>query len=260
MKLDDPIALEVRCRACGQETAHEVGAVLYDAAPVEAGVEDAWSEAIYVPLSLVCPACGAVDSHEVLPEAGARVAALAAEGAEAESATVREGRAALSDGTPIRTPTEGLARLRAQAEAAPTDALGWRRLGNFAVRAGRHDEAMAAFRRGAAIEGELECAIAVAVDEVTRETDQGFEALARAVSRLVHAEPQRRPLQAAQLAEALRRLGRGHLHVAGGALAVAEVRDWSRLGELLASRRVEPSLALEASAPPIDLRAALARA
>lgn len=258
-RLDAPIPLEVRCRECDEVTTHEVGAVLFDPEPVEQGVEDAWSAAIYVPLSLTCPRCGAVDAFEVLPDSGEAVRALALAGLEETGpVTVRQGRAALSDGTPIRTPSEGLAILRERAEAKPDDALGWRRLGNFAVRADRHDEALEAFRRGAEIDGELECAIAVAVDEVAREREGAFDALARALSRLPGAARERRPIQAAQLAEALRRLGEGYLHASGSVVDVGAVRDWSRLGELLA---VASSIALrrEAEADPIDLRDALAR-
>lgn len=228
MKLDDPVTLAVRCRACEREASHEVGAVLFDADALED-----WTAAVYVPVSLTCPHCGAVDEHDVLP--APHVAELAEKSRDARAATVREGRAALSDGTPLRTPSEGLALLRERAEEKPKDPLGWRKLGNFALRADRHEEALEAFRAGAAIDGEVECAIAIAAHEVSSESPAAFDALARALSRLPRAEPQRRALQAAQLTELLRQLGHGTLRVSDGDdVDVSSVRDWSRLGERLA--------------------------
>lgn len=233
MKLDDPVTLAVRCRACEREAEHEVGSVIFDAEAL-----DDWTAAVYVPVSLECPHCGAIDEHDVLP--APHIAELAEASRDARSATVREGRAALSDGTPIHTPSEGLKLLRARAEKKPKDALGWRKLGNFALRANRHDEAIVAFRTGAALNGELECAMAVAAHEVASESDDAFDALALALSRLPGAEPQRRALQAAQLAELLRQVGRGTLRLSDGDdVDVSTVRDWSRLGERLAARALK---------------------
>lgn len=225
------IELAVTCGACAAPAVHEVGAVLLDLDALDgADDEAAWTRAVYVALSLACPACGAVDAHRVDPASGR---ALVVDGE-----VVREGRAALSDGTPIHTPSEGLAILEARARAAPSDPRGWRALGNFALRAGRDDAALAAWRRGAELEGELECALAVAVDAVAREDAAAPEHVARALERLVFAAPPRRPLQSAQVAELVRRLAAPlAVSIDGERVDSSRVRDWSALGERLASAR-----------------------
>lgn len=225
------IELAVTCSRCDARAVHGVGAVLLDRDALEgADDEAAWTRAVYVPVSLACPSCGALDAHRVEPASGR---ALVVDGEH-----VREGRAALSDGTPIYTPSEGLARLAAHADAHPDDPQGWRALGNFALRAGRADEALAAWRRGAELDGELECALNVAVDAVAREDASAPALLCRALERVVFAQPGRRSLQSAHLAELVRR-SRAPLALAldGEPVDVARVRDWSGLGERLARAR-----------------------
>jgi len=224
------IELRVRCGACGAPAAHPVGAVLLDEDEAAAATDtQGWTRAVYVPVSLTCPSCGAVDEHRVEPDSGRAL--------EVDGEVVMAGRAALSDGTPIHTPTEGLRILEERAAAAPTDPARWRALGNFATRAGRTDEAMVAYRRGAEIEGELSCALLVATDAVARGLDGAPGELARALRRAPAAEPRARLLQAAQLAELVRRLGPSApaFTIDGQAVEPAEVRDWQRLGERLAS-------------------------
>lgn len=230
------IPLVVQCRSCERDATHEVGAILFDPGPVEDDPDDAeaWSRAVYVPLSLACPHCAAVDEFEVTVASGR--AARDALGSD----IVQEGRAALSDGTVIYTPSEGLRILRERADASPRRGPAWRALGNFAMRSGRADIALDAYARGAAIDTELECAIALAVSTVARGEPSAFDEVARAVSRLPLAKPNRRPLQAAHLAELLRTLsGRGEaliVHVGEEPIEVGSVRDWSRFGEQLAAR------------------------
>lgn len=223
------IGLAVTCAACGEAATHSVGAILLDLdAAAEADDAEGWTRAVYVPMSITCPRCAAVDEHRVVPESGRALVV--------DDQTVMGGRAALSDGTPIHTPSEGIALLRARAEAAPGDARTWRALGNFAVRAGRSEEAMEAYHRGAAIEGELHCALVVATDAVAREVDAAPELVARAVERVTSGVPRFRPLQAAQLAELLRKLGvrAPAFIIDDAAVDPRHVRDWQRLGEQLA--------------------------
>ncbi|MCB9594258.1 MAG: hypothetical protein H6719_16110 [Sandaracinaceae bacterium] len=225
------IELAVTCTACGAGAVHEVGAVLLDHDALE-GADDAeaWTRAVYVAMSLTCPSCGAVDQHRVVPESGRAL--------EVDGQIVREGCAALSDGTVIHTPTEGITLLEARASAAPNDPLGWRALGNFAMRAGQSERALAAWRRGAELDGELECALAIAVDAVARSSEHAADLVARAAERLVFAAPQRRPLQSAHVAELVRKLGAPLVLVLDGTrVDPTGVRDWSGFGERLATAR-----------------------
>ncbi|MCA9605351.1 MAG: hypothetical protein KC619_07140 [Myxococcales bacterium] len=228
------IELAVTCADCGASAVHEVGAILLDLESLE-GEDDAaaWTRAVYVAMSLVCPGCGAVDRHEVDPASGRAL--------EVDGRVVREGRAALSDGTVIHTPTEGLSILEARASKRPNDPRGWRALGNFAMRAGRVDEALVAWRRGAELDGELECALAVAVDGVAREAEGAPELVVRALERLRFAEPQRRPLQSAQVAELVRQLPTPlAITIDAERVDSASIRDWSGFGERLAvAKRIE---------------------
>ncbi len=222
------IDLAVVC-ACGRRTVHEVGAVLLDDDARE-GADDAaaWTRAVYVLVSLTCPGCGAIDEHSVEP-ASARALVV-------DDEVVHAGRAALSDGTVITSPSAGIAHLRRLADAAPEEATRWRALGNFAMRSDRSAEALEAWRRGAAIEKELECALAVAVDAVARFEPSAPRLVGRAAERLVFAEPQRRPLQSAQVAELFRKLAESlTLELDGERIQTATIRDWSRFGERLAS-------------------------
>jgi len=225
------IELGVVCTECGAAAAHEVGAILLDHDLLE-GADDAaaWTRAVYVALSLTCPKCAAIDAYTVVPASGRAL--------EVDDEVVRAGRAALSDGTLINTPSDGIRHLQKRADAKPKDAKRWRALGNFAMRADHTDKALAAWRRGAEIDGELECALAVAVDAVARDHGDAPTYVARAVERLPHAEPQRRPLQSAQVAELLRQLnGAITLTLDGEPVETAAVVDWSRFGERLARAR-----------------------
>ncbi len=232
------IELAVTCAACEAPAVHEVGAVLLDRDALE-GEDDAaaWTRAVYVAMSLTCPGCGAVDRHRVDPASGRAL--------EVDGRVVREGRAALSDGTVIHTPSEGLAHLEAKAAKAPNDPRGWRALGNFAMRAGRAEEALVAWRRGAELDGELECALAVAVDAVAREDAAAPDLVVRALERLRFAEPQRRPLQSAQVAELVRQLAAPLAIICDGErVESTHIRDWSNFGERLAiAKRVTASRA-----------------
>jgi len=223
------ITLPVTCSECGAAAEHEVGAVLVD----PDALDEAPERAVYVAMSLTCPSCGAVDAHRVAPEV--------ARGLTIDGEVVREGRAGLSDGTPIQTVSEGIDRLRARAERAPGDARGWRALGNFAMRSGRAAEALEAWGRGAEIDGELECALNVAVDAVERAAPDATERVATALERLVHADPARRPLQAAYAAELVRKVGAPlTVVVDGDPKDASAIRDWSRFGEALAiAKRIE---------------------
>ena len=250
--LSSPVAMRARCEECGRDFVSEVGAVIFDpeahAAHVDGQSADA-GEGIYVPLVLACPFCAAADAYAV-EEPSAREIATRALAAVREPGpwVVQVGAVALTDGTPIRRPSEGLAILRERADAEPDDGGLWRALGNFALRAGRGDEAIDAFRRGAEDPRELECALAVAVHEITggevlapeigSETDGALEALARALSRLPGSDRKRRPGRAAQLAELVRRLRDSDpaplaLIVDERVISLAKSTDWSRLGELL---------------------------
>lgn len=223
------ISLAVTCAECGAAAEHEVGAVLVD----PDALDDAPERAVYVAMSLTCPSCGAVDRH--------RVDAEVARAIEIDGEVVRAGRAGLSDGTPIHTVSEGIERLRARAEKEPGDAFGWRALGNFAMRSGRADEALEAWGRGAEIDGELECALNVAVDAVERDAPGAVDRVATALERLVHAQSERRPLQAAYVAELVRKV-RAPMTVLvdGDAKESTTIRDWSRFGEALAiAKRIE---------------------
>lgn len=235
------IRLKVTCRECGTATEHRVGAVFVDHES-RGGDDDAaaWTRAVYVPVSLTCPSCGAVDAHDVVPESARRL--------QVDGEVVREGRVALSDGTVIHNPSEGIARLTERAEASPTEAIAWRALGNFAMRAGRDDEALAAWRRGADLEGEFECALAVAVDAVARAAPDAGAQVERAAERLVHTQAERRPLQSAHVAELARKWAHLPTHTEGRSdsmviridgrpIEVLHVKDWSAFGEALAGAR-----------------------
>jgi len=223
------ISLAVTCAECGAAAEHEVGAVLVD----PDALDDAPERAVYVAMSLTCPSCGAVDAHRVAPEV--------ARALEIDDEVVRAGRAGLSDGTPIHTVSEGIELLRGRAEQNPGDALTWRALGNFAMRSGRAAAALEAWGRGAEVDGELECALNVAVDAVEREAPDAADRVARALERLVHAQNERRPLQAAYVAELVRKVGAPMTVVVDGDPKDAStIRDWSRFGEALAiATRIE---------------------
>jgi hypothetical protein len=249
--LSSPVAMRARCEGCGRDFVAEVGAVIFDPEAYAARMADeqvaereanAPADGIYVPLVLACPFCAATDAYAVEEPSAREIATRALAAARHPGPwVVQVGAAALSDGTPIGRPSGGLAILRARAEEAPNDGARWRALGNFALRAGRPGEAIDAFRRGADDPRELECALAAAVHEIASDESEpraAHEALARALSRLPGSNPARRPGRAAQLAELVRRLReRGPeslvLHVDDRVMPLAEIADWSRLGELL---------------------------
>jgi hypothetical protein len=261
--LESPLVLRVRCEGCGRDAVHETPVALFD--PEAHGASASPGAGVYVPRVLECPFCGAADAYELDPEAAREVATRALAAARRPGRwTVQPGRAALADGTPIRRPSEGLRRLRERAEARPDDPAAWRFLANFAVRADRLDVAREAWRRGASLEDDFDCALALAIgaaSEPDAEPEALFEAVARAVGRLPHADPERRPLQAAQLAEAVRAVrdaveGPLTLVVGDRQLDVRALADWSRLGELLALAR-GAALRREAAVDPVRVVDAL---
>lgn len=260
--LAKPVVLRVRCEACGRDAPHEAPTVFFD--PERHGADP--SDGILAPMVLGCPFCGAEDDFSITETSAIEVATRGLAAARLEGPwAVQLGRASLEDGTPIRRASDGLRILRERAEASADDPAAWRRLGNYAIRCDRIDDALDAWRRGAAIPEDFDCALAVAMEAVARggEDAAAFDDVARAVARLSNADPQRRPIQAAQLAEAIRRIrGDDPLTLSLGDLEldVHAIGDWSRLGELLASTKLRAA-SLERRRPsgPVTLADAFAR-
>ncbi|GAB5544999.1 MAG: hypothetical protein SangKO_047590 [Sandaracinaceae bacterium] len=257
--LGSPVLLRVRCGACGRDACHEVGTALFD--PSEAVTDAATLHlGVYVPFILACPFCDAEDDYSLSIPSAQEIATRAAAAARMRrDFPVRVGKAGLADGTSIRRPSEGLRILRARAEEQGGGER-WRALGNFALRAGRADEALEAFERGAEDPAELACALAVAAEALGREDGEPGPLVARAVSRVPLAEEKWRPQLCAEVAEALRKLLPRtekplRLRMVGrrgaATVDVRAIKDWARLGELLAIS-VEASLTFD-YAPAAEL-------
>lgn len=240
--LGSPVLLRVRCEGCGRDACHEVGAALFD--PSEEVIDaETLHRGVYVPFVLVCPFCEAEDAYHLSVASAQEIATRAAASARLRrDFPVRVGKAGLADGTAIRRPSEGLKILRARAEERG-DGDAWRALGNFALRAGRADEALEAFERGAEDPREVACALAVAAEALGREDGDPAPLVARAVSRVPMAEEKWRPQLCAEVAEAIRKLvprveGPVRLALVGqrgeATVDARAIRDWGRLGELFA--------------------------
>jgi tetratricopeptide (TPR) repeat protein len=135
-------------------------------------------DGVYLGRVIACMTCGAEDDYALTSSAlmtlGAEVLrAAAGEDCPGFHLTV----AKLWDGTVVRRASQALAVLRAAAAEQPERAESWRRLGNFALRCGRPDEAETSYRRAIEVDDrEVEAAHSLA--EMLWQADRVAEALA----------------------------------------------------------------------------------
>jgi tetratricopeptide (TPR) repeat protein len=115
---------------------------------------------------VACKNCGAEDRYSLSSQAQLAIAAQLSLGhlhdEDRESQRVTAASLRLWDGTILRRPTQGIARLRAACERQPDTGEPWRRLGNLYERFGLMDEAEDAWRRAVDDEAEVEAAYSLA--------------------------------------------------------------------------------------------------
>lgn len=174
------VPLVLRCKRCGRLHLYAVDRVLVDAEAKSEG----WDG--IVPLQIItCKHCGAVDEYEVSRTAAARLTLEALASSGTEDAPVVLGQARLWDGTVMRRPSQAIAHLKGQAEAAPADGAAWRRLGNTQERLGLQQDAISSWRKAMEVDDEeCEAASSLAAALWHQGDAQGaLDALAVAVTR-----------------------------------------------------------------------------
>ncbi len=162
----EQIELALMCNSCGRVSTYEISHVLVHP-QLERCRAEGW-DGVVLGRVIVCRRCGAEDDYQLTAAAHmtltAQVLTLCATKQDPdESPAFYLGVACLWDGTVVRRPSQGLAVLRDAVARNPGRAELWRRLGNFARRYGRTEEAEGAFRKAVELdEREVEAAHSLA--------------------------------------------------------------------------------------------------
>jgi tetratricopeptide (TPR) repeat protein len=160
------LKLPLKCNDCGRVSTYEVGHVVAHPQPEQCRAEG-W-DGVLLGRVIVCKRCRAEDDYQLTGEANMTLSAqmlvlCATRDNPAEGPALTLGAACLWDGTIVRRPSQGLAALRASVARESERAEPWRRLGNFARRYGRMEEAERAFRKSVELdEREVEAAHSLA--------------------------------------------------------------------------------------------------
>jgi hypothetical protein len=155
--------------------------------------DDGW-DGIVLARILECAKCHAIDEYTVAPTTRVRLLASAFAAAQKDRGAkelpswggVIVGVSRLWDGTDLRRPSQGLARLREITRERPDSGEAWRRLGNFAERYDRREEAKTAWETAIRVDAhEFEAAYSLTkLHYEARDVVAGFPFLAMTILRL----------------------------------------------------------------------------
>ncbi len=163
--LDAPLRLPARCTRCGRTYTYEMERVFVARDAVDEEGRDLLQEVVPGRV-ITCKNCGAQGSYEFTE--GARLQLVGGlirsmETEEIEHMRIIPGTPHLSDGTPVRKPSEAIRYLRDRAEENPDSGEWWRRLGNMCEKFGEPEQAEEAWRKAVEVdETEVEAAFSLA--------------------------------------------------------------------------------------------------